>query len=68
MVKIGFRKYHPAIQQATLEEKYEILKWYMEKYPKAAKSLFGYKKQEDTITEEFMKPIVEFLEIIKLTI
>ena len=67
-IKIGFRKYKPTVKVSSIEEKYEILKWYMETYPKAAKSLFGYKKKDDIITDDFIKPVADFLEILQVTL
>ena len=67
-VKIGFRKHKARAEKATLEEKFEILRWLMEEHPRAAKTLFGYNKKIDTISKEFMKPLAEYLEILKLSI
>ena len=67
-IKIGFRKYKPTIMISDLNQKYEILKWYMESYPKSAKQLFGYKKDFDIITNELMEPIANFIEIVQLKI
>ena len=67
-IKIGFKKYKPTVQTTNLERKLEILKWYMESFPKAAKQLFGYHKKTDTISDELIMPVAEFVEILELTI
>ena len=49
-------------------EKIEILKWYMDSFPKLAKDLFGFQSKTDVISDDLAKPIAEFLEILKLSI
>lgn len=68
VIKIGFRKYRPSVQKATTDEKFEMLSWYMKSYPKSAKSLFGYNKKDDAISNDLIQPLVDFLEILKLTV
>lgn len=67
-LRIGFRSYKTTTTQSTKEEKYEILKWYIGTYPKAAKELFGYQKKSDNITDELIQPVADFLEILQLQI
>ena len=67
-IKIGFKKYNPSVKVSSYEEKKEILTWYINTYPKSAKSLFGYQKNKDIITDELLKPITEFIEIFQLNI
>ena len=67
-IKIGFKKYKPIVSKSTLEQKLDIVKWYIESYPKAAKTLFGYQKKIDSISDDFIKPVAEFLEILQLEI
>lgn len=67
-LRIGFRGYNPTVTKSTKEEKYEILKWYIESFPKSAKQLFGYQKKDDSITDELIQPVADFLEILQLQI
>ena len=67
-IKIGFRKYKPTVKVSSTEEKYEILEWYMEQYPKAAKQLIGYEKEKDQITNVFKHPVSNFFEILQLSL
>lgn len=66
-IKIGLKTYKPKISETTLDEKIEILEWYVEKFPGTAKELFGYNK-EDKVTKELLYPIADFLEILQLEI
>ena len=67
-IRIGFRMYKPTPVKSSEQEKFKILKWYIGKFPKSAKELFGYKKEIDIISDELIKPVAEFLEILQLTI
>lgn len=66
-IKVGFRKHRTTIYFSTLDDKKKILKWYMEKYPKSAKELFGYKKGE-LVSDEAVFQLATFLEILQLKI
>ena len=46
----------------------EILLWYTKKFPKAAKELFGFDKNHDVVSEELVKPLVDFIEVLQLKI
>ena len=67
-IKIGFRKYKPIVQTSTLDQKFEILKWYMESFPGAAKGLFGFQKKKDVISNELINQKANFIEIFQLEI
>ena len=49
-------------------QKLNTMIWYTESFSRSSKALFGYNKNEDTISEELLKPIAEFIEIIQLNI
>lgn len=68
MIKKGFRKYKPEITiVSSVEERGEILMWYCKSFPRIAKSFFGYEKS-DIIAQELVKPMAEFIEIVRLKI
>ena len=54
-IRVGFRKYKASFNIfKTIEEKNELLVWYVTKYPKAAKYLFGWDpKKDDPKTADF---------------
>jgi deazaflavin-dependent oxidoreductase (nitroreductase family) len=67
IVRIKFRKFCP---QFTIieqwEEKEEIIKWYINEYPMAAKLLFGWDSKTDDPEETDVSSLLEFLQIIQL--
>ena len=68
-VKIGFRTFIPGVEVVeSLAERLEILKWYVERYSKAAKFLFGYDVKRDTPNDSLLMPIAKFIRIVKLTL
>ena len=67
-IKIGLSKYKPKVEILPYPQKLDTLIWYTNSFPKAAKALFGYRKEEDEVSEELLKPIAEFIEIIQFTI
>ncbi len=69
MVKLGFKKRKVSFQVLeTIEEKNELFKWYVSKYPKAAKMLFGWNlKTDDPETADFTS-FSELVEIVKFDI
>ena len=54
-IRVGFRKFKASFNVfRTIEEKNELLIWYVTKYPKAAKYLFGWDpKNDDPKTADF---------------
>ena len=67
-IKKGFRKFKPEVRKSTDEEKITFLQWYMDQYPKSAKTLFGYQKKIDTISDDLTRPLAEHIEILQLKI
>lgn len=68
-VKIGFKTFVPQIEVVeNLEDRVEIMKWYVKEHPKAAKFLFGYDPKKDTPTTSLLMPVAEFIRIVKLTL
>ena len=65
-VRVGFRKFEASFNVfETIEEKNELLIWYVTKYPKAAKYLFGWDpKNDDPKTADFTS-FSELIEIIQ---
>lgn len=68
MIKLGFKKHQVTFQTLkTVEEKNDLLKWYVIKYPKAAKMLFGWNpKEDDPVTADFTS-FSKMIEIVKFT-
>ncbi len=68
-VKIVFRTFKPSIEiMKSVEDRLGIITWYVEKYPRATKFLFGYDTKRDSPDAEFLRPIAEFIRIVKLTL
>ncbi len=65
-VRVGFRKFKASFTVfETTEEKNELLIWYVTKYPKAAKYLFGWDpKNDDPKTADFTS-FSELIEIVQ---
>lgn len=67
IIKKGFSKFKPSsVSNCDYNEKIEILTWYTNKYPKYAKEFYGYDKKTDTVSEDLLKPVADFMEILKL--
>lgn len=68
VIKNGFKKFHPKIEIVdNADEKLRIMKWYVEKFPGAAKMLFGWDKKNDIADIETFGDIVNFIQIVKIT-
>lgn len=65
-VKIGFKKRKVSFKQLTIEEKNDFLIWYVSKYPKAAKLLFGWNSKTDDLETADFTSLSELIEIVKL--
>ncbi len=66
-VKVGFKKYQISFELlSSIEEKNDLFKWYVEKYPKAAKMLFGWNPKEDDLTTADFTSFSELVEIVKI--
>jgi deazaflavin-dependent oxidoreductase (nitroreductase family) len=66
-VKIGFRKYTPEVKPVQdKKEKIDLMTWYITKFPKAAKMLFGWDPKKDDLTDDLLLPLSDYIAIIKL--
>jgi deazaflavin-dependent oxidoreductase (nitroreductase family) len=66
-VKVGFRKYPIDFELlSTIEEKNDLLTWYVTKYPKAAKMLFGWDPKKDDPTTADFTSFSKLIEIVKI--
>lgn len=65
-IKVGFRKYavNFVIIQ-TIEEKNALFKWYVVKFPKAAKMLFGWNPKKDKVEKVDFTTFSELVEVVK---
>ncbi len=68
-VKKGFKWSDPKIEIVSdLDQKKEIMIWYVDSYPGASKMLFGWNKQVDSIESTDLDGITGFIEIVKLNL
>ncbi len=66
MVKIGFKKRKTSFEIfESIDKKNNLFKWYVEKYPKAAKYLFGWDPKIDVLETADFTSFSELIEIIK---
>lgn len=66
-VSIGFHKLKPHIEYISdVAEKQTIMKWYVAKYSKAAKVLFGWDPQKDNLETANFEKIASLLSIVLL--
>ncbi|TFG09445.1 nitroreductase family deazaflavin-dependent oxidoreductase [Candidatus Heimdallarchaeota archaeon] len=69
MIKLGFKKHKATFQVLeTVEEKNELLRWYVGEYPKAAKMLFGWDPKEDNPATADFTTFSMMIEIVKFYI
>ena len=67
-VKVGFRKYYINFELLkSIEEKNDLLIWYVTKYPKAAKMLFGWDPKNDNPATADFTSFSELIEIVKIS-
>ena len=66
-IRVGFKKFKPKVEIVEDKtEKEEIMKWYVKKHPKYAKTLMGWDpKKDDPETVDFSN-IISQIEIIRL--
>ena len=65
-IKLGFKKSKVSFQVLeTTEEKNDLLKWYVDKYPKAGKMLFGWDPSIDRVETADFTSFSKLIEIIK---
>ena len=66
-IKLGFKKYNVKFEILTsVAEKNNFFKWYVFKYPKAAKMLFGWDSKTDNIETADFTFFSELIEILKI--
>jgi len=66
VVKLGFKKRNVSFDVLeTIEEKNNLFKWYVKKYPKAAKMLFGWDPKTDNPETADFTSFSELVEIVK---
>lgn len=66
VIKVGFKKYAVNFETIqTVEEKNDLFKWYVTKFPKAAKMLFGWDPKKDKIETVDFTSFSELVEVIK---
>lgn len=65
-IKLGFKKRKVNFETLkTVEEKNNFLTWYITKYPKAAKMLFGWDPKNDKIESSDFSSLSKLIEIMK---
>ena len=65
-IKVGFRKTHTSFELIqTIEEKNNLFKWYVVKYPKAAKMLFGWDSKTDDVETADFTSFSKLIEVVK---
>ncbi|MFX1310401.1 MAG: nitroreductase/quinone reductase family protein [Promethearchaeota archaeon] len=63
----GFHKFKPKIDSISdINQKIDILKWYIAKYEKAAKMLFGWNPKEDDLDKTDLSHLARLTSIFKL--
>jgi hypothetical protein len=66
-VKLGFRSYKPKVEIIhDPKDKLEIIKWYVNTHPNAAKQIFGWNRKTDDPESDILEPLVDLIQIIKL--
>ena len=65
-IKVGFKKFAVDFEIIqTIEEKNALFKWYVTKFPKAAKMLFGWDPKNDKVKLADFSTFSELVEVIK---
>jgi deazaflavin-dependent oxidoreductase (nitroreductase family) len=65
-MKLGFRKIAVDFEVIeTIEEKNELFKWYVVKFPKAAKMLFGWDPKTDNVETADFTSFSKLVEVVK---
>jgi deazaflavin-dependent oxidoreductase (nitroreductase family) len=65
-IKLGFKKTDADFEVIqTIEEKNELFKWYVTKFPKAAKMLFGWDPKKDTVETADFTSFSKLVEVVK---
>ena len=66
-IMLGFHKFKPKIDSISdMQQKIDILKWYITKFGKAAKVLFGWNPKEDTLDNTDLSHLAGLTTIFKL--
>ncbi len=65
-IKIGFKKFAVSIEIIqTIEEKNALFKWYVSKFPKAAKMLFGWDPKNNKVETVDFTTFSELVDVVK---
>ncbi|MCG3221394.1 MAG: nitroreductase family deazaflavin-dependent oxidoreductase [Candidatus Heimdallarchaeota archaeon] len=65
-IKVGFKKYAVNFEIIqTIEEKNALFKWYVTRFPKAAKMLFGWNSKKDIVEKADFTTFSELVEVVK---
>ncbi|WP_455276708.1 nitroreductase/quinone reductase family protein [[Eubacterium] cellulosolvens] len=66
-VKLGFHSFKPKIEIIhSKKEKLEVIKWYVNNHPNAAKYIFGWNSKIDDSDSGILNPLIDLIQIIKL--
>jgi deazaflavin-dependent oxidoreductase (nitroreductase family) len=66
-IQVRFRRFSPHITVIkNIDEKEEILRWYIHEYTRAAKFLFGWDPKTDDPHETDISSLLEIIQIIQL--
>ena len=66
-LRYGFNRFKPDVQNLEdIEEKIEIIKWYVKKHPIASKKLFGWDPENDDPESDALREFAISLPIIRL--
>ncbi|MFW9901761.1 MAG: nitroreductase/quinone reductase family protein [Candidatus Thorarchaeota archaeon] len=67
LVMRGFHKFKPEIESISdINQKIDILKWYITKFEKAAKMLFGWNRKKDDLDKTDLSHLASLTSIFKL--
>ena len=68
-LRIGFKTYHPEvefIEDSVIVE--EMIRWYVKKYPRSSKMIFGWNPNRDDSEETDLTSLVKVIKIVKLSL
>jgi deazaflavin-dependent oxidoreductase (nitroreductase family) len=67
IVKVKFRSFKPQITVLeNIDEKEEVLRWYIGEYSRAAKFLFGWNPKIDDVHETDISSLVDLIQILQI--
>ena len=68
VIRIGFKKLKPTVEFIDDPAKVkEIMYWYIQKFPRSSKMLFGWEPKKDNIETADLSSLAESLKIVQLT-